>query len=181
MAKFENKAQCTLCTYIGRDKRSLQSHSRRIHQYCLECDVKYETKEDIMLHLKKVHEFEPKKYKSQEAKYCDLCDGTFNNLKYHKFQLHFNCHDCDLDLGDKAKVLEHFKTTHPFHSTAFLVDTFTCEFCSNTFRDKGNLTRHLKAIHSYCPDCEVDLKRQYQHGAEPLSDPPPASRRPCAC
>ena len=72
MAKFENKAQCNLCTYIGRDKRSLQSHSQKNHQHCLECDVKYETKEDIMLHLKKEHDYEPKKYKSQEAKQCEI-------------------------------------------------------------------------------------------------------------
>ena len=67
MAKFENKAQCNLCTYIGRDKRSLQSHSQKNHQHCLECDVKYETKEDIMFHLNKFHDYEPKKYKSFSA------------------------------------------------------------------------------------------------------------------
>ena len=50
ISQFEKKAQCKLCTYVGRDKSSLTSHSRIIHHHCFECDIKYEDKEDILQH-----------------------------------------------------------------------------------------------------------------------------------
>ena len=161
--RFEETYECKLCPYINKDaKKGLRRHCRTIHFYCLDCDIKYETMDEILDHSKKMHNFVPPPIKEYETRKCDICGNgqfRFSAMKIHMLYKHFHCFECEKDFKGHAETLKHLKQVHPKKSTKFMEKTFLCSFCPISSKSKGVLDEHLMTIHSFCPSCQVDLKR----------------------
>ena len=89
--------------------------------------------------------------------YCDECSKAFNNplsLAKHQYshrELCFKCMDCDEEFAFGSKLKAHRISHRTFA-------THCCAYpnCKKHFKNKGDLTRHVKehnvVVHE-CPDC----------------------------
>ena len=126
---------------------------------CKYCDSSY----DSIKMLKDHHQ------KSHKIMYCNLCNRAFNNpttysqhLKGHSSKGHI-CAVCGKGFAYESQL----KTHQSVHSDERHKCTY--ESCSHNFKNRGDLTRHLKQHETdkhQCPDCtysNVDLRNFESH------------------
>ena len=105
-----------------------------------------------------IHELSVHHQQTHNILYCDVCTKAFNNpasLAHHKYvhqEAKFQCDDCDQSFPFESSLKSH-RVSH--HTLA----TFFCLHanCTKKFKNKGNLTRHIKehngVLHE-CPNCD---------------------------
>ena len=105
-----------------------------------------------------IHELSVHHQQTHNILYCDVCTKAFNNpasLAWHKYvhqEAKFKCDDCDQSFPFESS-LKSYRVSH--HT----LPTFFCSHanCTRKFKNKGDLTRHVKEHDSVlhkCPDCD---------------------------
>ena len=160
--KIVKNAICLFCSHAFRGKRELNYHFRTIHFYCKECDVEEENKEQILKHLKDVHDSVPKTQKKIPTT-CPICKFVLKDkfhLKVHLRLVHFYCatKECNEEFGSKDELLSHLQAEHPNESISDMVKDKLCKFCSAKYRDNGTLRIHYRGVHLYCDFCDKTLE-----------------------
>ena len=127
---------------------------------CKMCDKVCESIHELSVHHQQMH----------NILYCDVCTKAFNNpasLARHKYihqEAKFQYDDCDQSFPFESSLKSH-RVSH--HTLA----TFFCSHtnCTKKFKNKGNLTRHIKEHDSVlheCPDCDyknADIRNLESH------------------
>ena len=83
---------------------------------------------------------------------CSRCDHKTKrnpDLKMHYLAVHSYCVDCDLELFDKDRVLEHMEVEHK--------KKVRCEYCAFSSIERSNLLNHIKNRHLN-PDVKPNSK-----------------------
>ena len=160
--KIVKNAICLFCSHAFRGNRELNYHYRTIHFYCKECDVEEENKEQILKHLKDVHDSVPKTQKKIPTT-CPICKFVLKDkfhLKVHLRLVHFYCatKECNEEFGSKDELLSHLQAEHPNESISDMVKDKLCKFCSAKYRDNGTLRIHYRGVHLYCDFCDKTLE-----------------------
>ena len=105
-----------------------------------------------------IHELSVHHQQTHNILYCDMCTKAFNNpasLACHKYvhqEAKFQCDDCDQSFPFESSLKSHRVS----HRT---LASFFCSHanCTRKFKNKGDLTRHVKehdgVLHE-CPDCD---------------------------
>ncbi|XP_065167459.1 gastrula zinc finger protein XlCGF26.1-like [Atheta coriaria] len=99
---------------------------------CLICEKSFETKEEILYHLK-VHAGSRTVKNPDEKKYC--------------------CDHCDRKFFTRKDVRRHM-VVHTGRRD------FLCQFCPQRFGRKDHLVRHIKKSHSKATDSDVEVKTE---------------------
>ena len=117
-----------------------------------------------------IHELSVHHQQSHNILYCDMCTKAFNNpasLACHKYvhqEPKFQCEDCDQSFPFESSLKSHRVS----HRT---LASFFCSHanCSKKFKNKGDLTRHVKEHDSVlheCPNCDyknADIRNLESH------------------
>ena len=158
---MRNEPSCTLCLKSFRSDSHLRSHTWRNHYFCHSCNTKEKTREDILQHLKDVHNYVPPKNKEPEITSCDRCSKEIKGtLRPHLLTVHLHCSKCKLDFKSREETLEHQKTQHESELIYFFEGIHQCKFCSHKSRDNGALLDHYRRLHFYCMKCDITEANQ---------------------
>ena len=126
---------------------------------CLFCDKQFDSAKRLVKHHNKSH----------KIMYCGECSRAFRNLTTYKHHVRshsskgVSCGDCGKNFAYQSQLNTHSAV----HSSV----RFKCnkENCDKSFKNAGDLTRHLKqhtAKKHKCPDCDyenVDLRNFESH------------------
>ena len=135
-ADGKNKHQCPSCDKTYSKKGYLQEHFQSVHENlrhsCDICDKTFSVESTLRIHKQKKH---------NQIK-CNSCNETFSlqeNLQKHEDYFHnslkMKCGYCKTKLEDLEKLQTHIQENH------------ICEPCNRTFTQRGQLSRHVKAVH----------------------------------
>ena len=163
---------CPHCDFITTTKGHLKTHIERIHDNkyfkCNLCDKEL-SRRGLADHMKVAHE--------GFLNECNDCGSTFStsgNLSTHKAEQHKGirlfCTQCVLSFNRKRSLDNHMKSKHDLgerlkckdcvkffatsnsllsHSRSKHEDiTFSCDMCSHTSSQKGNLKSHKRKKHN---------------------------------
>ena len=135
--------------------------SKKTHKIgCKLCDTVCTSNKELTQHHQLKH----------NILYCDECSKAFNNpssLAKHQYshkELRFKCTDCAEEFAFESNL----RTHRISHRT---LATHCCAYpnCKKRFKNKGNLTRHMKehdgVVHE-CPDCQYknsDIRNLASH------------------
>lgn len=151
---------------------------------CNICDKSIETLEQIINHLKDVHnkklftdiknQILPFKFDSDELK-CFMCDGVFNRFKLlsehmNKHYRNYICKVCDTGF-----VIREFLAQH---ASSHKIGTFNCVHCSKVFNTAKSKQVHEKYAHTsssfnkcgYCNERFKDYRKKKIHLIEVHGD-----------
>ena len=126
---------------------------------CLFCDKQFDSAKRLVKHHNKSH----------KIMYCGECSRAFRNLTTYK--RHVKSHSSKgVTCGDCGKNFA-YQSQLNTHSAVHSKTRFKCnkENCDKSFKNSGDLTRHLKqhtAQKHKCPDCDyenVDLRNFESH------------------
>ena len=143
------KGQSCICDYCGKEfgsKSSLGLHKRLVHDglkpySCDECEQTFRAKVQMQDHQVKTH--------GKPCPYlCPECGKSFlrqRALRQHVSILHlgqrgFECQECGKSFTRLHSLNVH-KLTHTNETP------YRCEYCSQGFREKRNLLKHLEKLH----------------------------------
>ena len=116
--KTEKVSECSVCAMKFTTLRSLQRHTKNIHELafnekCKFCDTTFHSRDNLRAHVKRLH---------GETKYIycdkDKCDwkakwGTKYHLKKHKIQNHHTgCDFCKITFEKDEELHQHIKEQH---------------------------------------------------------------------
>ncbi|XP_057653283.1 PR domain zinc finger protein 10-like [Diorhabda carinulata] len=141
---------------------------KELSWHCYECPTKFETSEELQIHLDTHDTVKDENIKPRKKKYfhkkiqndtveCQICHEMFFQYNYNFLKLHIN----QKHQLPKGTVEEYFT----------IVNNFKCDKCTSTFRSES-----LLKIHSYkhnpdtseeqtnhvCPDCQKKFPGQSQ-------------------
>ena len=140
--KVKAKVTCKFCNLELRSK--IINHYRAIHFYCSdECDLRFDTKPEILEHLETSHSNEAFKGYMGEANKCNLCEHKTRkstDLESHYRYIHFHCTVCEITFKAKETFQIHMKEVH--------LEDYTCTICQKVFLDNERLNEHMKQRHS---------------------------------
>ena len=117
-----------------------------------------------------IHELSVHHQQTHNILYCNVCTKVFNNpaslahQKYVHQESKFQCEDCDQSFSFESSLKWHRVSHHTLAS-------FFCSHanCSKKFKNKGDLTRHVKehdSVWHECPDCDyknADIRNLESH------------------
>ena len=143
----------------GAFKITVKGLKKARHYHCKNCDNSFDSSKKLTGHHQKEH----------KTLYCTLCNRAFNNpitysrhLKTHSGKGHV-CSDCNKVFAYASQL----KT----HQSVHVSERHKCTRtnCNSSFKNQGDLTRHLKnhdaKVHQ-CPDCNysnVDIRNFESH------------------
>lgn len=134
---------CSLCEKECENKNDLSLHVNKVHLQikpfpCDMCEKQCYTAQDLACH-KKIHNLP-----SHEC--CQFCEKTLKNRRHFVVHLRkhlrtkpFKCHVCDLDFYCKSKNISHMIKSHG--------GKFPCRLCKNVFPSKEKLKFHVNIGH----------------------------------
>ena len=141
---------CCICQKKFLLRNNLLKHLRNVHNQgdgekhiCPTCGKQFYYKDDLRNHLQ-IH-IGDLKFKCTEEN-CDKAYSTLKALKKHKKLTHeldiesVTCKVCNKQLSTKFKLKAHMLV----HSNA---KPFSCTHCSETFKEKRNVVKHIKLKH----------------------------------
>ncbi|KAM4051805.1 uncharacterized protein ACNLHF_025972 isoform 1-T5 [Anomaloglossus baeobatrachus] len=171
-----------------RGDQQQQTHKGEKPYSCSECDISFNQKSQLILHLKasqcgkcftqklishKIHKGKP--FSCPECVKCFTWKSQLiQHLKIHTGEKPFSCSECRKCFSQKSDVLRHLKTHRG-------EKPFSCSECGKCFTQKSDLLRH-QIIHtgekpfscSECGKCFVrksllDLHIKIHTGEKPIS------------
>ena len=130
---------------------------------CKTCNKKCKTPNALKLHIEQFH-------KSDFLYTCHLCGKGINTqegITAHKLahepdEKRLKCPaGCDVTFGSKKSQSNHMKYKHGGSNKVF-----TCDFCKDTFKSKGNLSKHIMGCKSNPGRIEIfcDVKGCHKGG-----------------
>ena len=141
---------CCICQKKFLLKNNLLKHLRNVHKqgdgnkhFCPTCGKQFYYKDDLRNHIP-VHNGELSYKCSEEG--CPKAYSTLKALKKHKKLTHevdlssITCKICNKKLSTKFKLKAHMLV----HTNA---KPFSCVHCSETFKEKRNVIKHIKLKH----------------------------------
>ena len=141
---------CCICQKKFLLRNNLEKHLRNVHgqgeankHICPTCGKQFYYKDDLKNHIQ-VHEGDLK-FKCSELN-CDKAYSTLKALRKHNKLTHqvdvdsVTCKICNKRLATKYKLKAHMLV----HSDA---KPFSCTHCSDTFKEKRNVIKHIKLKH----------------------------------
>ncbi|CAL8099543.1 unnamed protein product [Orchesella dallaii] len=158
---------CIDCGATCMDAKALEKHRKRHdpanHLKCTEpgCDVKFEEKKQLIVHLKRVHN------KGEEYP-CPICGVTF--IFQHYIKQHMNTHlerthECKTcgKMFRRIHTLRKHELTHDANRTA----DYICAECGMAYKSESGLKFHVGSMHTpddqkkfACPHCPKRYHRQ---------------------
>ena len=151
---------CCICQKKFLLKNNLLKHLRNVHKqggnkhFCPTCGKQFYYKDDLRNHIP-VHNGELTYKCSQES--CDKAYSTLKALKKHKKLTHevdlssITCKICNKKLSTKFKLKAHMLV----HTNA---KPFSCVHCSETFKEKRNVIKHIKLKHLKTAGAELEAE-----------------------
>ena len=164
--------KCETCGYRTGDASALTRHIYHVHEgqrdfQCQICQKWFARPKILKSHIKKIHEAK-KDFKCDicgkickkagylklhraacngKRDYCDLCENTFHNLKYHISFVHegqgdIKCNICGKHFLKMGILKRHISIIHEGHNDN------KCEFCEKTFVRKVYLRNHININHN---------------------------------
>ena len=164
--------KCETCGYRTSTSSDLTRHIYNVHEgqkdfQCQICQKWFTRPKILKSHIKNIHEAK-KDYKCDvcgktffkagylklhsaacngKRDYCDLCENTFHNLKYHISFVHegqgdFKCNICFKHFRSTVILRRHINAIHEGHNN------HKCEFCEKTFLKKVYLRNHINNNHN---------------------------------
>jgi len=141
----ETNSACDQCTFVGKNKRSLQYHQKKHkgeYYFCQKCDYSSPTLEQLKSHSN---------FKHGESRFeCEHCHLKFKAnwiLMQHRDRKHsntsgetFSCEKCDFSSTSTVKIQSHYDYKHGELK-------FNCVFCELKFRTKAMLKQHFARKH----------------------------------
>ena len=141
---------CCICQKKFLLRNNLLKHLRNVHNqgdgekhFCPTCGKQFYYKDDLKNHLP-IHVGDLK-FKCEKEN-CDKAYSTIKALKKHVKLTHeldpesVTCKICNKQLSTKFKLKAHMLV----HSNA---KPFSCTHCSETFKEKRNVVKHIKLKH----------------------------------
>ena len=141
---------CCICQKKFLLRNNLEKHLRNVHNqgegtkhFCPTCGKQFYYKDDLKNHIL-VHQGELN-FKCSEMN-CEKAYSTLKALRKHHKLTHnvdiesVTCKVCNKKLATKYKLKAHMLV----HSDAKL---FSCTHCSDTFKEKRNVVKHIKLKH----------------------------------
>jgi uncharacterized Zn-finger protein len=146
---IEQKSDTFKCDFEGCNKEFIQKYRLKIHMRshqgikpfkCSECSKTFLEKANLKVHIRT--------HTGERPYYCDFenCEASFktsgqlNDHKNHHYNIRKNlCIKCGKSFTRKSSL----KTHMLIHEEVF---PYKCEYenCDRTFREKGNMKKHLK-------------------------------------
>ena len=147
----EKSKDCKICFKKFAEGGNMRIHCFRVHNFCVQCDITFESKEEMRNHQSKVHQ-----YRESICKFCKV--GFPGKLSYHYKSLHFYCSKkCDKQFESRDDLMKHLEDNHPDEAFTkqFGGKRHTCKFCKKTYSKTDLMDGHYKLIHQYCRDCDI--------------------------
>ena len=164
--------KCETCGYRTGDASALTRHIYHVHEgqrdfQCQICQKWFARPKILKSHIKKIHEAK-KDFKCDicgkickkagylklhraacngKRDYCDLCENTFHNLKYHISFVHegqgnCKCNICGKHFTSMGILKRHINIFHEGHND------HKCEFCEKSFLREAYLRNHININHN---------------------------------
>ena len=140
---------CNLCDYRSKTKKNMQNHVKRIHNFCLDCNIQFKTRAIFFLHLKKIHQNDLFQCNDSDCLKEFLTKTELTMHQKNKVKERNNkCEFCDYSAKRKVTLNTHVKTIHNF-----------CDECNLKFETKNDIFNHLKKMHNKERGSESGIKR----------------------
>ena len=179
---------CQHCEYKTKELYQMRMHTKRKHSFCIDCDVQFETKEQVFKHIKKFHPkeifqcdnedckkqfftlHELQVHDHQKTHCCDICDyraESLERLQIHNNVMHlarkdFQCKKCGYKCGLPEELNRHIEYYHKDPEKLF-----RCETCDYKTPNKFKLNRHMKTHQVvrttyFCEFCPKEFLSQWR-------------------
>ena len=153
---------CCICQKKFLLRNNLVRHLKNVHNqggggnkhYCPTCGKQFYYKDDLKHHIA-VHEGDLKFKCTINS--CEKAYSTLKALKKHNKLTHevdaetVTCKICNKQLSTKFKLKAHMLV----HSNA---KPFSCAHCSETFKEKRNVVKHMKLKHINKSTASMDME-----------------------
>ena len=159
---LEFRHQNDLLEHIKTSHQNEENHDNHLLQKsCPVCNKKFMLKKNLILHMKRFHEDDGSGLNKFQ---CQICSKGFlykTDLESHE-NIHtgvknFKCETCNKSYSSKKALYDHNKLVHAENK-----ETFSCDICGKTLRDKYKLKYHMM-VHSNkknfkCSHCPSEFK-----------------------
>ena len=137
------RTACDFCTEDFSDIWTWKMHLLRTHFVCHKCEIKSSSEEDMLQHLKEVHDIEHK---------CNLCSKLYFERKHllrHQKTTHegnrperrYPCDKCDYIARVPSQLKNHKEQKHARKTI------YKCDMCNHETSYKSHAQRHMNTVH----------------------------------
>ena len=170
--------KCDICEFQAKEFRALTDHIWRKHLKCNNCNLIFQTKHELKLHMKEIHQ------SKDFCDFCEYCSSNKNHLESHYLHNHNICKFCTSTFDNREdfqhhiisvhknklipdlakKLLRHNKHTKRHIERNHEGKDYLCDKCKKIFKWKTKLMSHNHHRHNICKFCKVsfDNKQTFQ-------------------
>ena len=141
-SKSSESFACKFCPQVLRFTSHLKEHGHQKHNFCIECDIKYKTRDEIIEHLTNHH--------GQKLR-CEFCQ--YHSLRQREIQVHINKMHLKIDGNSskksppKKRKLSDCGTEEKSPKKVAAFEFVECKFCLHKFRFMSQLREHYNQRH----------------------------------
>ena len=139
--KMKTSKDCAICIQIkNKPFENLRGEEKNLSISCHECGNVFTQKHELCKHMWKVHNYD----KTSTSRSCKIClKSKRNETRNETLPRIYNCPNCPSRFKHVNILRSHMALHGPREHT--------CETCGKQFRQKSNLSHHVKTQHSGLP------------------------------